>query len=45
MSKRSEDMWNGSVLEVIGDIEGGVVEFKNGNNPENRDDCWDHDAG
>jgi hypothetical protein len=38
-------MGNGSVLEVIGDIEWGVVEFENGNDPENRNECRDHDAG
>jgi len=45
VSERSEDMGDSSVLEVIGDIERGMVEFENGNDPENRDDCWDHDTG
>ena len=38
-------MGNGSVLEVIGDIKWGVVEFEDGNDPENRNECRDHDTG
>jgi hypothetical protein len=38
-------MGNGSILEVIGDIEWGVVEFEDGHDPENRNECRDHDTG
>jgi hypothetical protein len=30
---------------MIGDIEWGVVEFEDGNDPENRNECRDHDTG
>jgi hypothetical protein len=38
-------MGNGGVLEVIGEIEWGVVEFEDGHDPENRNECRDHDTG
>jgi hypothetical protein len=31
-------MGDGSVLEVIGDIKWGVVEFEDGHDPENRNE-------
>lgn len=42
---RNQDMGNGGVLEVVSDIEGSMVEFKDGDNPEDGDECWDHDTG
>ena len=38
-------MGNCGILEVICDIKWGVVEFENGNDPENRNECRDHDTG
>ena len=44
MTERSQDMGDGSVLKMIGDIERGMVEFENGDDPEHRNHSWYHDT-